>query len=481
VELKAMRPALALELADAERLLDAALAEALRNGSQVAAAVVDGGGRLIAFRRLDGASAAAAEAAIAKARMAALSGNDTAGQEAAINGERPALLQLAPVLGQPAAAMGGGLALRWEGNLVGGLGVSGMTPQRDAEIAAAGAAALPPWPHLDAVSFSCADAEACAAFFCSQLGFRRLGAITPGPGYASLIGLPGARLKLVRLALGQERLELLEVQALGPGQRPGRPFPADSRSNDLWFQHICIVVRDLEQASAPVREAIGSGALQAISSAPQRLPEWNAGAAGIEAFKLHSPEGHCLELLAFPADKGDARWHGLDGEATPGPAGPGGAGVFLGIDHSAIGVADTERSCRFYNQLLGLRLGGDGINEGPEQDGLDGLAGTRVRITGHRCPSGAGIECLDYRTPAGGRPMPADLAPQDRAHGQLRLVVGREPAQLAAIAASVEQYGGRLLSPGVVTLAAAEVRELGFTAGLQLGDPDGHRLQLVVR
>jgi uncharacterized protein GlcG (DUF336 family)/catechol 2,3-dioxygenase-like lactoylglutathione lyase family enzyme len=459
-----MRPSLALELADAERLLDAALAEAQRNGSRVAAAVVDGGGRLIAFRRLDGASAAAADAAIAKARMAALSGNDTAGQEAAINGERPALLQLAPVLGQPAAAMGGGIALRWQGELLGGLGVSGMTPQRDAAIAAA----LAPWPHLEAVGFSCADADACAAFFCSQLGFRRLNAIAPGPGYASLIGLPGARLKLVRLALGLERLELLEVQELGPGQRPGRPFPADSRSNDLWFQHICIVVRDLEQASAPLRQAIASGSLQAISSAPQRLPDWNAAAAGIEAFKLHSPEGHCLELLHFPPDKGEARWHG-------------GAAVFLGIDHSAIGVADTERSCRFYNQLLGLRLGGDGINEGPEQNGLDGLVGTRVRITGHRCPNGAGIECLDYRSPEGGRPMPADLGPQDRAHGQLRLLVGREVAELEAIAAGLGQHGSGLVSPGVVTLSAEETRDLGFQAALQVSDPDGHRLQLVVR
>jgi uncharacterized protein GlcG (DUF336 family)/catechol 2,3-dioxygenase-like lactoylglutathione lyase family enzyme len=468
VELKAMRPSLALELADAERLLEAALAEAQRDGSRVAAAVVDGGGRLLAFRRLDGASPAAAEAAMAKARMAALSGNDTAGQEAAINGERPALLQLAPVLGQPAAAMGGGLALRWQGELLGGLGVSGMTPQRDGAIAAAGAAALAPWPHLEAVSFSCADAEACAAFFCSQLGCRRLDAIDPGPAYSRLIGLPGAQLKLVRLALGRERLELLEVRELGPGQRAGRPFPADSRSNDLWFQHICIVVRDLEQASAPLREGIAAGGLQAISSAPQRLPNWNAAAAGIEAFKLHSPEGHCLELLHFPPDKGEARWHG-------------GAGLFLGIDHSAIGVADTERSCRFYNQLLGLRLGGDGINEGPEQDGLDGLSGTRVRITSHRCPSGAGIECLDYRTPAGGRPMPADLAPQDRAHGQLRLLVGREPAQLEVIAAGLEEHGGRLISAGVVRLSDPEARALGFQAGLQVCDPDGHRLQLVVR
>jgi len=471
-----MRPALALDLTDAERLLAAALAEAQRDGSRVAAAVVDGGGRLIAFRRLDGASAAAAEAAIAKARMAALNGKPTADQEAAINGERPALLQLAGTLGQPAAAMGGGIALQWEQGLLGGLGVSGMTPQRDGQIAAAGAGALAPWPHLEAVSFSCADAEACAAFFCSQLGFRRLDAIDPGPGYASLIGLPGARLKLVRLALGRERLELLEVQALAPGQRPGHPFPADSRSNDLWFQHICIVVRDLEQAGAPLRQAIAGRRLQAISSAAQRLPEWNSAAAGIEAFKLHSPEGHCLELLAFPPDKGDARWHSQNNATSPDPA-----GLFLGIDHSAIGIRDTERSCRFYNQLLGLRLGGDGVNEGPEQDGLDGLNGTRVRITGHRCASGAGIECLDYRTPEGGRPMPADLGPQDRAHGQLRLLVGCDPARLEAIAAGIEQHGGRLVSAGVVSLPAQDSRALGFRAGLQVSDPDGHRLQLVVR
>ncbi|QVL54380.1 MAG: VOC family protein [Cyanobium sp. M30B3] len=345
-----------------------------------------------------------------------------------------------------------------------------MTPQRDGQIAAAGAGALAPWPHLEAVSFSCADAEACAAFFCSQLGCRRLDAIEPGPGYASLIGLPGAQLKLVRLALGRERLELLEVQALPPGQRPGRPFPADSRSNDLWFQHICVVVRDLERASASLRQAIAAGALQAISAAPQRLPDWNSAAAGIEAYKLHGPEGHCLELLQFPPDKGDARWHS-----------PENTGLFLGIDHSAIGISDTERSCRFYNQLLGLRLGGDGINKGPEQDRLDGLTSTQVRITSHRCPSGAGIECLDYRSPEGGRPMPADLGPQDRAHGQLRLVVGQEIGQLEAIAAAIEPHGGRLLSPAVVALSPPEARELGFRAGLQVSDPDGHRLQLVVR
>ena len=470
-----MRTALVLELADAERVLDSALAEARRDGSRVAAAVVDGGGRLLAFRRLDGASPAGADAAVAKARMAALGGTDTAVLEAAINAERPGLLQLSGVLGQPAAAMGGGIALRFGDTLLGGIGVSGMTPQRDAEIATAGAGALAPWPHLEAVSFSCSDADACAAFFCNQLGFRRLDAIDPGPEYAALVGLPCARLKLVRLALGHEGLELLEVQELAPGQRPGRPFPDDSRSNDLWFQHICIVVRDLERASAGVRQAIAAGSLQPISSAPQRLPEWNTAAANIAAFKFHTPEGHCLELLAFPPDKGDPRWHHQNHATSPDPT-----GLFLGIDHSAIGISDTARSCRFYNQLLGLRLGGDGVNHGPEQDGLDGLAATQVRISGHRCPSGAGIECLDYRSPGGGRAMPADLGPQDRAHGQLRLLVGDAIETLQTIASRVERCGGQRVSDGVVRLAPEQAAVLGFNAGLQIADPDGHRLQLVV-
>jgi hypothetical protein len=77
--------------------------------------------------------------------------------------------------------------------------------------------------------------------------------------------------------------------------------------------------------------------------------------------------------------------------------------------------------------------------------------------------------------------MPSVLGAQDRAYGQLRLVVGEGPERLAAIAAAVGDSGGALLSPGVVTLTAAEARELGFRAGLQLSDPDGHRLQLVVR
>ena len=105
-------------------------------------AVVDGGGHLLAFQRLDGASISSAETAIAKARMAALCGKPTAEMEASINGSRPGLLQLAGLLQQPSAAMAGGLPFLIGSSCIGAIGVSGMTPDLDAAIASAGLQAL---------------------------------------------------------------------------------------------------------------------------------------------------------------------------------------------------------------------------------------------------------------------------------------------------------------------------------------------------
>jgi hypothetical protein len=77
--------------------------------------------------------------------------------------------------------------------------------------------------------------------------------------------------------------------------------------------------------------------------------------------------------------------------------------------------------------------------------------------------------------------MPDDLGPQDRAHGQLRLLLGDSIAVLESIAERLEGYSGRPISPGVVNLSPQAAERLGFRAGLQVADPDGHRLQLVVR
>ena len=319
-------------------------------------------------------------------------------------------------------------------------------------------------PHLDSIGFTTADLEASVAFYTQRLGFRRLGEplALDGGGYADLVGLPEARLRLQRLAIGSEVLELSQVLDPGAHARPGRPISQEARSNDRSFQHICLVVNSIEAALEPLRADLASGRLRPISSGPQRLPDWNPGAAGIVAFKFRDPEGHALELLQFPADKGEARWH----QAAAGP--------LLGIDHSAIGVAATAATCRFYDELIGLRLGGDGINSGVEQDQLDGLAGTRVRITAHRCGQGAGIEALNYLEPAGGRPLPGDQGPQDLAHWQLRLRV----ADLDSLLARVEACGGRVVSPGIVDLGD-QAELIGARRALQLADPDGHRLQLL--
>lgn len=318
-------------------------------------------------------------------------------------------------------------------------------------------------PRVLQFGFTSADAARAVDFYGQSLGFEARETLQiDGGAYGQLLGLPQGRFRLTRLQLGQETLEILEVpKADGSGaQLPGREIPADSRSCDLWFQHLCLVTSNLDGALERLQPALESGLARAVSRGPQTLPAWNKAAAGIRAFKFRDPDGHNLELLEFPTDKGDARWHGGSG--------------LLGIDHSAISISDTALSCRFYDDLLGLRLGGDGLNSGPTQDDLDNLEQTQVRITGHRCPQGPGIECLEYQPPNRGRPMPADLNPADLAHWQIRLEVD----DLDPIATQLEACGGRLLSPGVVHLGD-QGDALGFSRALQVADPDGHRLQLV--
>lgn len=256
------------------------------------------------------------------------------------------------------------------------------------------------------------------------------------------------------MRLGREWIELTEY--LTPR---GRPVPPDSRSHDRWFQHIAIVVADMDQAHLWLRRHH----VRPISPAPQRLPDWNPNAAGIRAFYFADPDGHPLELLEFPPDKGQARWH------QPGDR------VFLGIDHTAIVVGDTEASLAFYRDALGLAVVGAGENWGPEQERLNNVPGARLRITTLRAPAGPGIELLKYLRPRDGRPAPGDTRANDLVHWQTVLTVGD-----AAMAARALRSGGaRLVSPVVV--AAGIPAPLGFTAALLVRDPDGHALQLRAR
>src|SRR5262249_47487072 len=120
------------------------------------------------------------------------------------------------------------------------------------------------------------------------------------PALEPRTGVVAARTRTARLVLGTECLELTESLA-----QKGRPVPVDARSNDRDFQHVAIVVSDMDRAYARLREAH----VEHASSGPQELPAWNPNAGGIKAFYFRDPDRHVLEIIWFPPGKGASRWH----------------------------------------------------------------------------------------------------------------------------------------------------------------------------
>ena len=122
---------------DTARIMQAAIAEAGRNKWAVAIAIVDDGGHLLQFTRLDGTPPASAHIAPEKARAAALGRRETRIYEDMINQGRAAFLS-APLQGM----LEGGVPIVVDGHVVGAVGVSGVKSSEDAQIAKAGIAAL---------------------------------------------------------------------------------------------------------------------------------------------------------------------------------------------------------------------------------------------------------------------------------------------------------------------------------------------------
>jgi len=243
--------------------------------------------------------------------------------------------------------------------------------------------------RVETAGFTVSDMDRSIDFYRRVLHFQKV----------SDRRIPDGNARVVRMQLGEEQIELAQYDA------KGRPFPADSHGNDHWFQHVAIVVSDMQKAYAVLRQ----NRVRHASSAPQRLPDWNQNAAGIEAFYFRDPDGHYLELIHFPAGKGDPRWQRPSGE------------LFLGIDHTAIVVADTDQSLRFYRDLLGLHIAGESENYGFEQEHLNGVFAAHLRITALRAERGLGIELLEYLSPTDGREIPSDLRTNDVVHWQTRV------------------------------------------------------------
>jgi catechol 2,3-dioxygenase-like lactoylglutathione lyase family enzyme len=189
--------------------------------------------------------------------------------------------------------------------------------------------------RIAAIRLECLDVDAAADFFCSVFGFQLRGA-SPRT-----------------LMLGGQCIELA-----GASASPSEPVPANSTA----FQHFAIVVSDMDSAMAALGRRAGWSAIS--RTGPQRLP---AASGGVVAFKFRGPDGHPLELLQFPPSATPPEWRRS-------------GGPFLGIDHSAIVVADTARSVAFY-QELGFVVAGQQINRGIEQEKLDDVSGAVVEVS----------------------------------------------------------------------------------------------------
>jgi catechol 2,3-dioxygenase-like lactoylglutathione lyase family enzyme len=307
---------------------------------------------------------------------------------------------------------------------------------------------------VDTIGLTVADMDRAMTFYMGLLGFRKVSdQEVSGRPFELLSGVFGARARVVRLRLGAETIELTEFAT-----PRGRPLPPDIHANDRSFQHLAIVVSDITRAYQHLREHH----VEHASTGPQRLPDWNVNAGGISAFYFRDPDRHFLEIINFPPGRGSPIWQ----QST--------TDIFLGIDHTAIVVDDTNASLRFYKETLGMDVAGESENYGAEQEYLNNVFGARLRITALRAAKGPGVELLEYLAPRDGRPAPADLHANDIAHWQTSLVV----EGLDSLVGLARDHRLTLVSPGPVDVSSLS---LGFRSGSLVRDPDGHGIRFIQR
>src|SRR5882757_9049177 len=129
-----------LDQAGAQKVLQAARESAQQRNAPSAIAVVDTAGDLLAFQRMDGVRPASADLAIEKARTAARLQRPTAEIEDNINKGRTAFVTADIV------ALRGGMPIRVNGEVVGAVGIAGLSKETDTDVANTAATALSPSP-----------------------------------------------------------------------------------------------------------------------------------------------------------------------------------------------------------------------------------------------------------------------------------------------------------------------------------------------
>ena len=295
--------------------------------------------------------------------------------------------------------------------------------------------------RLTRIILNAANPEKLAGFFEEALGFERMrGRGAQTDNFAVSTGIPSAVANTLSLALGECRLDLVEAR--------GRPYPDVVPGWSPVFQHCAIVTADFNAAMARLRRRTDWRAVS--TGGPEVLPQRSGG---VTAFKFRDPEGHPLELLSFPNGTGPKIWQR-----------GGGGDPCLGIDHSAISVADTRRSVAFY-AALGLTVEARALNIGPEQERLDDVSGATVEVTALTLPAGTTphVELLCYK---GDFPHNEQIPDVDDV-AATRLVFA--VTSMTALQVFSTTHADSIMAPGV---------EWPGGSSWLLRDPDEHILQL---
>jgi len=297
---------------------------------------------------------------------------------------------------------------------------------------------------IGAIGITVRDMNTSVKFYTEVLGFKKISDDEfTGSNYENLENVFGLNIRVACLQLGDEQIELTDYLTSG-----GRSIPEDAKANDLSFQHIAIVVNDMDKAFTQLKKFN----VEFVSTAPQTLPKTIPPAEGVKAFYFHDPDKHNLELIYFPEGKGQPKWHVKTDK------------VFLGIDHTAIGISNTENSLNFYQTLLGIERKGESFNYGIEQEHLNNVESASLHITGLRSPAGPGIEFLQYLKPGVGNSYPADTKADDIWYWQTTLFVD-----------DAEQIYNKLKDAGYTIISKGLVDLNNYKAFI-VRDPDGHAM-----
>ncbi len=301
------------------------------------------------------------------------------------------------------------------------------------------------------VSITVSDMDRSLDFYTKVLPFQKVSdEEVSGEPYEKLEKLFGLRIRIIKLKLGDEEIRLTDYLTAG-----GRSIPEDAKANDLSFQHIAIVVSDMDKAYEQLRKYN----VVHVSTGPETLPATIPEAAGVKAFYFQDPDKHNLELIYFPNGKGQPKWQKSNGK------------IFLGIDHTAFGISNTDSSLKFYRDILGIERKGDSHNKGTEQEHLNNVEGASLHITGLRTPSGFGLEFLQYLIPGPGKPYPEDTRADDIWYWQTTLFTN----DAQKLYDEFKETNYKILSKEIVSFQNKE----GSYKGFIVRDPDGHAMMIL--